>query len=150
MKKWITLLVLCMVLSVSLVSCVRIVREATAVTEMAEVSIGGSLGDTAVFPAGSVRRITFYLYYGGGKGSDVPVEHMTEIAAWLGTFAVDQPVEELPPPGTNTQYVEIEYANGSIVKCGLDMITIDGVNYSLKHAPAPDCLMEILAGARME
>ena len=150
MKKRIALLVLCMVLSVSLVSCVRIVREGTAVTEMKEVSLSAALGDTAVFPAGSVRRITFYLYYGAGKGSDVPAEHMTEIAAWLGTFTVDQPAEELPPPGTNTQHVEIEYADGSVLKCGLDMISIDGVNYYLKHDPAPACLEEILAGARME
>ena len=54
------------------------------------------------------------------------------------------------PPGTNTVYVEIEYLDGTIVKEGLDVITIDGVSYYLKHAPNPACFTEIISKATLE
>jgi len=111
-----------------------------------------SISDTSkeaksVFRTENVIRITFYAYYGGGKGSDVPAEHLNEIISWLDSFEVDTDEEfpELVPPGTNTVYVEIEYSDGSIIKKGMDTITIDGVTYYTKGATPPKCYNEIVS-----
>lgn len=34
---------------------------------------------TAIFNTKNIKRITFYAYYGNGKGSDVPAKHLDEI-----------------------------------------------------------------------
>ena len=65
--------------------------------------------EIAIFNTKNIKRITFYAYYGNGKGSDVPVEHLDEIITWLDSFTIDKEVPELIPPGTNTINVEIEY-----------------------------------------
>ena len=40
----------------------------------------------SVFVTENITSITFYAYYGGGKGSKVPTEYMTEIINWLHSF----------------------------------------------------------------
>ena len=45
---------------------------------------------STIFNIDNIKRITFYAYYGHGKGSDVTDENMTEIINWLGTFAIDK------------------------------------------------------------
>ncbi len=104
----------------------------------------------AVFNTDNIARITFYAYYGYGKGSAVPAENMAEIIKWLGTFTVDKKAEDIPPPGTNTYYVEIEYLDGTVVKEGLDTISVNGVTYYLKHAANPDCFSEIISKTSIE
>ena len=101
----------------------------------------------AVFNTEDIVRITFYAYYGSGKGSDVPTEHLEEITNWLDSFEVDTNKEfpELVPPGTNTIYVEIEYSDGSIIKQGMDTTTVDGVAYYIKGATPPECYDEIIS-----
>ena len=99
----------------------------------------------AIFNTNNIKRISFYFYYGQGNGSDVPDENMTEITEWLGTFSIDKKVDELLPPGTNTNYVEIEYLDGTVVKEGLDVIGVDGILYYVKSAPAPGCFYEIIS-----
>lgn len=108
--------------------------------------------DNTVFDTENIARITFYAYYGHGKGSDVPAENMAEITNWLSTFTVDKnkKLEDIVPPGTNTYRVEIEYIDGTIVKQGLDTISVDGVTYYLKHADAPDCFSEIISKTSIE
>ena len=108
--------------------------------------------DNTVFDTENIARITFYAYYGHGKGSDVPAENMAEITNWLSTFTVDKnkKLEDIVPPGTNTHYVEIEYLDGTVVKQGLDTISVDGVTYYLKHADAPDCFSEIISKTSIE
>ena len=108
--------------------------------------------DNTVFDTENIARITFYAYYGQGKGSDVPAENMAEITNWLSTFTVDKnkKLEDIVPPGTNTYRVEIEYIDGTIVKQGLDTISVDGVTYYLKHADAPDCFSEIISKTSIE
>ena len=108
--------------------------------------------DNTVFDTENIARITFYAYYGHGKGSDVPAENMAEITNWLSTFTVDKnkKLEDIVPPGTNTHYVEIEYLDGTVVKQGLDTISVDGVRYYLKHADAPDCFSEIISKTSIE
>ncbi len=108
--------------------------------------------DDKVFDTENIARITFYAYYGHGKGSDVPAENMAEITNWLSTFTVDKnrKVEGVLPPGTNTHYVEIEYLDGTVVKQGLDTKSVDGVRYYLKHADAPDCFSEIISKTSIE
>ena len=100
----------------------------------------------SVFKTENVVRITFYAYYGAGKGSDVSAKDMPEILRWLDSFTIArEPLEEVVPPGTNTYHVEIEYADGQIVKKGLDMITIDGKGYLLEKDSTPDCFEEIIS-----
>ena len=106
--------------------------------------------DNTVFDTENIARITFYAYYGYGKGSDVPAENMAEITKWLGTFNVGKKAEGTPPPGTNTYRVEIEYIDGTIVKQGLDTVSVDGVTYYLNHADAPDCFSEIISKTSIE
>jgi len=100
-----------------------------------------------VFQTEDVVRITFYGYYGGGKGSDVPAEYLSEIITWLDSFEVDTDREfpELIPPGTNTFHVEIEYTNGSIVKQGMDTTVVDGVTYYISGDTSPKCYDEIIS-----
>lgn len=108
--------------------------------------------DNTVFDTENIARITFYAYYGHGKGSDVPAENMAEITNWLSTFTVDKnkKLEDIVPPGTNTCRVEIEYIDGTIVKQGLDTVSVDGVTYYLNHADAPDCFSEIISKTSIE
>ena len=100
---------------------------------------------TAIFNTKNIKRITFYAYYGNGKGSDVPAEHLDEMIAWLDSFTLDKEVPELLPPGTNTINVEIEYFDGTIVKKGLDTTTVDGITYYIKGDNAPECYEEIIS-----
>ena len=95
-------------------------------------------GPKAVFRTEDIIRITFYAYYGDGTGSDVPTENMSVITAWLGSFTVGEKAPDLLPPGTNTYFVEIEYADGTVVKEGLDVIVIDDTLYLLDNDTYPD------------
>ena len=99
----------------------------------------------SVFVTENITSITFYAYYGGGKGSKVPTEYMTEIINWLDSFTIDRvATDEDVLPGTNTYYVKIEYSDGTIIKEGLDIISIDGTRYLLKKEKYPNCFMNII------
>ena len=102
---------------------------------------------SAIFNTKNIKRITLYAYYGAGKGSDVPAEHLEEIITWLDSFKLDtdRDVPEILPPGTNTIHVEIEYLDGTITKQGTDITIIDGVRYYLSKDVFPDCYREIIS-----
>ena len=102
-----------------------------------------------IFNTDNIKRITLYSYYGQGKGSDVTDKDMTEIINWLETFEIDREVDDLIPPGTNTNYIEIEYLDGKVVKKGLDVMEIDGSSYYVKSAPMPDCFWEIISKTKL-
>ena len=108
--------------------------------------------ETEIFNTKNIKRITFYGYYGNGKGSDVPVEHLDEIKTWLNSFTIDTDREfpDLVPPGTNTIYVEIEYSDGSIVKCGMDAVSMNGTTRYIKGDTPPECFKEILSKTSLE
>ena len=97
-----------------------------------------------VFDTENIARITFYSYYGAGQGSEVPTEQLEEIKKWLGSFTIGEKAPDILPPGTNTYYVEIEYADGTIIKTGLDAIAIDGVTYYITSDKEPECFKEII------
>ncbi len=101
----------------------------------------------SVFKTENVIRITFYAYYGSGKGSDVPAEHLDEIITWLDSFEVDTNREfpDLIPPGTNTICVEIEYSDGGIVMQGMDTTVVGGVTYYISGDAPPECYDEIVS-----
>ena len=99
----------------------------------------------AVFNMKNIAGITFYAYYGGGQGSDVPAENMAEIMAWLKTFTVGQKAPDILPPGTGFYQVEIWYTDGTVIKQSLDTITIDGVIYYLNSDPYPEIFYEMIA-----
>ena len=103
--------------------------------------------EIAIFNTKNIKRITFYAYYGSGKGSDVPAEHLGEITTWLNSFKIDTDREfpDLVPPGTNTIHVEIEYLDGTVVKEGLDTATVNGITYYIKGDTAPKCYEEIIS-----
>lgn len=98
-----------------------------------------------VFETENIVRITFYGYYGGGKGSDVPAEYMPDITKWLGSFSVGEKAPDMLPPGTNTIHVEIEYSDGTVITQGLDTVTVDEVEYYTAYDEAPECYREILS-----
>ena len=102
-----------------------------------------------IFNTDNIKRITLYSYYGQGKGSDVTDKDMTEIINWLETFEIDREADDLLPPGTNTNYIEIEYLDGKVVKKGLDVMEFDGSSYYVKSAPMPDCFWEIISPKRI-
>ncbi|MBE6977294.1 MAG: hypothetical protein E7438_01440 [Ruminococcaceae bacterium] len=99
----------------------------------------------AVFNTENIVRITFYAYCGQGKGSDVPAENMEEIINWLNSFTVGVKGPDVLPPGSGTYQVEIEYADGTVIKRSLDTITINGVIYYLKAEQHPEILEEIFS-----
>ena len=105
--------------------------------------------ETEIFNTKNIKRITFYAYYGNGKGSDVPAKHLDEMIAWLDSFTLDKEVPELLPPGTNTIHVEIEYFDGTIVKRGLDTATVGGITDYIKGDTAPECYEEIVSKTRL-
>ena len=100
----------------------------------------------SVFVTENITDITFYSYYGNGKGSKVPKENMSEIINWLDSFTIDRATtEEDVLDGTNTYYVKIKYSDGTEIKEGLDIIRIDGIGYLLEKEPYPDCFEEIIS-----
>ena len=136
MKKFLSLL-----LSIIMLLCFTACNETTSKTY-------DTLFDEypSVFVTENITSITFYAYYGGGKGSKVPTEYMTEIINWLDSFTIDRvATDEDVLDGTNTYYVKIEYSDGTIIKEGLDIIIIDGTRYLLKKDKYPDCFMEIMS-----
>lgn len=117
-----------------------------AKTNSADATNKSSDVPNPVFKTESIVRVTFYAYYGAGEGSDVSAKDMPVITRWLDSFTIArEPHGEVVPPGTNTYHVEIEYADGKIVKEGLDMIIIDGKGYLLEKDPTPDCFEEIIS-----
>ena len=104
----------------------------------------------SVFVTENITSITFYAYYGEGKGSKVPKEYMTEIVNWLDSFTIDrEATNEDVLDGTNTYYVEVEYSDGTVIKEGLDIIRIDGTRYLLEKETYPDCFWEIISKTKL-
>lgn len=98
-----------------------------------------------VFNTENITRITFYTLPSSGKGFDVPSEYVDEITTWLGSFTIDEKADDkVLAPGSNSISVEIEYADGTVVKNGLSTTKVDGVTYYMKHDDAPECYFEIL------
>ena len=140
MKKLLSLL-----LSVIMLLCFTACNENTAKTY-------DTLFDEypSVFVTENITSITFYAYYGNGKGSKVPEEHMDEIINWLDSFTINrEATDEDVLPGTNTYYVKIEYSDGTVIKEGLDIISIDGTRYLLKKEKYPNCFMNIISKASL-
>ena len=104
----------------------------------------------SIFSIENIQSITFYAYYGHGKGSLVPDENINEIKNWLNSFTIDEIAPDIVPPGTNNYYVEIIYSNGTAIKNGLDLITIDDTTYCLKCDEQPKCFAEIISKTSIE
>lgn len=144
MKKFLVVL-LCGILLLCISACKKTnINDDTQLTESVNQSDTNNQS-TAIFDTKNVKRITFYAYYGNGKGSDVPPEHLNEIITWLDSFTIDKETPELVPPGTNTIYVEIEYMDGIVVKKGLDTTAVDEITYYIKGDTAPECYNEIIS-----
>ena len=100
----------------------------------------------SVFVTENIDTITFYAYYGQGKGSKVPDKYMQEITHWLDSFTiVREATDDDVVPGTNTYYVKIEYSNGTVIKEGLDVIRVDDTRYLLEKDKYPDCFEKIIS-----
>ena len=156
MNKKLLVVILCGLMIFCFVACGKdatseiLSDDTSSITEETNTNSEDETHSEAAFVTENIARITFFAYYGEGKGSEVPSENMEEVTRWLGSFVIDKAAEDMLPPGTNTVYVEIEYLDGTIVKEGLDVITIDGVSYYLKHAPTPACFTEIISKATLE
>ncbi len=143
MKKVLTVF-LCGIMLLCFTACDKNTNSNIQPTESTNEN-GTNNQEIAIFNTKNIKRITFYAYYGSGKGSDVPAEHLGEITTWLDSFTIDKEVPELIPPGTNTIHVEIEYLDGTVVKEGLDTATVDGITYYIKGDTAPKCYEEIIS-----
>ena len=137
---------LCGIMLLCLSACGENIHSDTKPNESAKQSDTNNQ-ETEVFNTKNIKRITFYAYYGSGKGSDVPAEHLGEITTWLNSFKIDTDREfpDVDPPGTNTIHVEIEYLDGTVVKEGLDTATVDGITYYIKGDTAPKSYEEIIS-----
>ena len=145
MKKLLSLL-LSITMLLCFTACNENATDKTSSTKNSETY--DTLFDTypSVFVTENITSITFYAYYGGGKGSKVPKEHMDEIINWLNSFTINrEATDDDVLDGTNTYYVEIEYSDGTIIKEGLDVITIDRTRYLLKKEPYPSCFENIIS-----
>lgn len=70
---------------------------------------------------------------------------MNEMINWLDTFTVGEWIAGLVPPGTNTVHVEIEYSDGTVAKCGIDTIKVNGVKFYTNCGDHPDALYRALS-----
>ena len=154
-KKYSTV-ILCIALLLSFTACSKDeTRQNGETTNQSENSSGNDISQQInsaeenehIFKTENIKRITFYAYYGAGKGSDVSDEHLDEIITWLKSFKIDsnRRVPDVIPPGTNSIHVEIEYLDGSIVKQGMDATIIDGVTYYICGDSSPECYDEIIS-----
>ena len=149
MKKFLSLL-LSIIMLLCFTACNENATDKTSSTKNSETY--DTLFDTypSVFVTENITSITFYAYYGGGKGSKVPTEYMTEIINWLDSFTIDrEATNEDVLDGTNTYYVEVEYSDGTVIKEGLDIIRIDGTRYLLEKETYPDCFWEIISKTKL-
>ena len=159
MKK-LCLFIICGILLLSLVSCTQTPTQKTspATTSTLEENQTTQTYDTlfapypSVFVTENISRITFYAYYGAGIGSEVPDEHMPKIIKWLDSFKISREAtdEDVFVDGLNNSQVEIEYTDGTVIKVGLDIVTIDGIQYILEKDSYPDCLWEIIEKCHLE
>ncbi len=153
MKK-IFLLIVCGIMLFNLAACTQTPTQNTPSTatstleENQTTQTYDTLFDTypSVFVTENISRITFYSYYGAGIGSEVPDKHMPEIIKWLDSFKISREAtdEDVFVEGLNNYQVKIEYANGTAIKVGLDIATIDGIQYVLEEDSYPDCFYEII------
>ena len=144
MIKNILSLILCILILVCFVSCGENTDDDALSTENTSQNKTNN-ESIVIFDTENVKRITFYSYYGDGKGSDVPAENLDEIITWLDSFKVGEEVPIPPPPGTNTHYIEIEYLDGRIVKEGMDTTAVNEVAYYIKGDHTPECYWEIIS-----
>ena len=98
-----------------------------------------------VYQTENITHITFHTHRPPFGEYQVPDAHMAEIIAWLDTFEISQKVNPIDiPAGANGVAVEIEYTDGTVVYHGLDYITIDGIDYRVRHDDYHACFYEIL------
>lgn len=118
------------------------VERITADGEELVTSSGDNKQTRSVFNTKNIKRITFCAYFGR---RDVPVWYMNEITQWLGSFTVGQVAPDPILPGTNTYHIEIEYADGTVIEEGMDVITVDGTAYCVNKDATPDCFWKIVS-----
>jgi len=106
-----------------------------------------SLTGKAVFNTENIQRITLYTQYGTTKISDVPPECMEEIKSWLNTFVYGEIAYDILPPGTDTVHIEIEYADGIVMKQGMNTAELNGVTYYIEGGAEPTCYEQLLSDA---
>ena len=130
-----TVLILCVIILLSFVCCGK---DTYVIKDIEPV-------DGFIFDTENITKITFYGYYGQGKGSVVSDDNMEEITEWLETFALGEIAYELLP-GVNTYYVEIEYSDGTKVREGLNVVIVDGIRYYTECTEPPVCFDDIISG----
>ncbi len=135
MKKYIPILIILLLTVIIFPSCNK---EKLSDNPQDSVTVNDIDTTKPVFETKNIRRITFYSLPNHADGIEVPSEYMEEIITWIGTFKIDKKADDLLPPGTNTRSFRIEYSDGTVIKNGVNTITIDGVIYYLQHDKAPE------------
>jgi hypothetical protein len=98
-----------------------------------------------IFETEDIVRVTVFSNYGHGKGCDVPEENLEETTAWLATFKTGSRMyTDTIPPDANTIFVEIEYADGTVIKEGIEVRVIDGYGYYLEYDTPPSFFYDLL------
>ena len=107
-------------------------------------STNNSDKNVQVFKTENITRITFYTLPNFEDGFEVPSEYLDAITNWLGSFTIGQKADDkVLAPGSNSISVEIEYADGSIVRNGLSTTKVGEDTYYMEHDDAPECYFEI-------
>jgi hypothetical protein len=98
-----------------------------------------------IFETENIVRVTVFSNYGHGTGCEVPQENLEEITTWLATFKTGSRMyTDTIPPDANTLFVEIEYADGTVIKEGIEVRVIDGYGYYLEYDTPPECLYDFI------
>ena len=100
---------------------------------------------TPIFETENIVHIAFYSTVPDGKETAVPDEHLAEITAWLGSFVAGKAVEDVLPPGADSLFVRIEYADGTMVENSTSTVVIDGTTYLINYDKEPACYFELFA-----
>ena len=129
---------LCLIMLACFTSCAL-----TTSTTSDSISVD-PLINKPVFETDNISHIYFYSVHEQDNKIEVPDKYMPEIIDWLASYTIKTAAPENPPPGTNAHHVIIEYSDGKVVECGLDLIVVNNTRYMTDQAPAPECYYEIL------
>ena len=96
-----------------------------------------------VFETENIAHVTFYGSSPNSAETEVPSEYLAEITEWLGTFVAGKKADDVLPPGTDSLFVRIEYADGSIIENSMSTTIVDGTTYIINYDKEPQCYFEL-------
>ena len=124
---------------------IAIVIAIVCMLSMGGCSSNGTEMKKPVFETENITRITFSSPTPNSKETEVPSEYLSEITEWLGTFVAGKKADDVLPPGADSLFVKIEYADGMIVENSMSTIIVDGTTYIINCDKEPECYFDLFA-----